>query len=84
MLAPIEEIAADDHLGFEELVVQGDPGQLIGMAVGEWLQKDGVDHTKHGRVRANPEREGNEGGGGETPALAEGAKGVSDVRQHWF
>ena len=48
---------------------------------GKWqrLQEDRVDHAEDGGVRANPEREGQDGDDGERGMFAELAQAVADV-----
>jgi hypothetical protein len=55
--------------------------QSIGIAEGQGLQQDGVDHTEDGGIRTNTERHDEYGNQGEGGALKQPPECVSQILQ---
>ena len=80
-LAPVEIILIGD-IEREAWAPLADPHELAGPVVGQRLQQDAVDGGEDRRVRANPEREREHGGDGETRIGGQRAESVTDIPEH--
>ncbi len=58
--------------------------EAVGVWKGRGFEQDGIDYGEDGGIRADAERQGEDGGEGEAGALAEGAECVFQILKEGF
>ena len=81
---PVAEIGIGDGAIFEIGLAFVEDDELVGMGIGQRIQKNAVDHGEQGSVGADAEGQGKDGDRGEAGILAERTGAKAQILNEFF